>query len=244
MLIEWLPLLLPGFVLGLIHALDADHVMAVSTLANQNPGVKRTLFFSLHWALGHSFMLLLCGCAIFGLGVTIPNPFHTVAEITVGVLLIVLGLAFFWRFRQLKINLKQHDHDGFVHMHWADDSHTKVTPKKNVHKKNTVRANATGKDEMVTIHQPVMIGLLHGLAGSAPALALVPVAASGQLSLAIICLLMFSLGVMLAMLFFGLGFAWIQHGLCRHYRRLFIFCRHGVALAAVIVGIHVIIKTV
>ena len=88
----------------------------------------------------------------------------------------------------------------------------------------------------------MMIGLLHGLAGSAPALALIPVVAYGQWSLAMIYLMIFSLGVILSMLVFGVGFAWIQQGLYRYYQRIFILCRHGIALAAIIVGIHLIIK--
>ena len=54
-------------------------------------------------------------------------------------------------------------------------------------------------------HAPILVGMMHGLAGSAPALALVPVVAHGQLWMALTYLVLFSVGVLLAMLVFGLG---------------------------------------
>lgn len=226
MLIEWFPLLLLGLGLGLMHALDADHVMAVSALSNQNPSIRRTLLFSLHWALGHGGVLLTCGLILFGLGVSIPDSFQHIAEMSVGVLLIVLGVSFFWKFRSQKIQLLEHKHDGIVHTHWSVEGHDA---------KDTAVSTSPAQNNHQTIktHQPVMVGMLHGLAGSAPALALIPAVASGQLLLAVSYLMIFSLGVILSMLIFGLGFSWIQQYLFQHYQRCFSVCRHTVAISAI-----------
>ena len=62
-----------GFSLGFMHALDADHVMAVSSLSNKRPGLTKMLRFCAHWALGHGSILLLCGVILFGLGWQIPS---------------------------------------------------------------------------------------------------------------------------------------------------------------------------
>ncbi|MFT5116803.1 MAG: nickel/cobalt exporter [Kiritimatiellia bacterium] len=237
-LLEWMPLIALGFGLGLLHALDADHVMAVSALANQNPSMKRTLVFSLHWALGHGGVLLLSGVVLFGLGVSIPASFQYVAEMMVGVLLIILGVSFFWRFRRLNINLIQHRHDDVVHTHWTTETH--AHNKMGKHEKTNEKNN----EKMIKNHQPVMMGVLHGLAGSAPALALIPAVASGKLSLAFTYLLLFSSGVVLSMLVFGLGFSWLQQYLYQYYQRVFTVCRHVIALAAVIVGAILLIKTI
>ena len=70
---------------------------------------------------------------------------------------------------------------------------------------------------------------------SAPALALVPVVAQGKLVTALVYLLTFSVGVMLAMLVFGLGLGGAQHWLSRRWNLLQHF-RHGVAAASVVVG--------
>lgn len=237
MLIDWLPLIFLGFGLGLMHALDADHVMAVSALANQKPSLKRTLLFSAYWALGHGGVLLLCGVLLFGLGLQISEYWQHVAELSVGVLLIVLGLSFFWKFRQQKIALRFHRHDDIVHTHWSNDEHGQSDNSLGSLKSpNSLDSPSSPNLASVKSHQPVMIGILHGLAGSAPALALIPAVASGQLSLAISYLLVFSVGVVLSMLFFGLSFSWLQKTLYQHYEKAFVIFRHAVASLAIALG--------
>ena len=61
MAIEMFSLLLTGLGLGLLHALDADHVMAVSALSNRKPSLQRTLKFSANWAIGHGSVLIMLG---------------------------------------------------------------------------------------------------------------------------------------------------------------------------------------
>ena len=56
---EIFTLLMTGLGLGLLHALDADHVMAVSALSNRKPDFKRTLKFSASWAIGHGSVLII-----------------------------------------------------------------------------------------------------------------------------------------------------------------------------------------
>ncbi len=238
MLIDWLPLLLLGFSLGFMHALDADHVMAVSALANQKPSIKRTLLFSLQWALGHGGVLVACGVILFGIGVSIPSHLQHWAEMSVGVLLIFLGLSFFWTFRQQKIRLVQHRHDDIVHTHWSADDH-----ESNNHL-HSHKSNRSVKEAIIKNHQPVMIGMLHGMAGSAPALALIPAVTSGQLTLAMTYLVIFSLGVILSMVAFGLGFSWIQQYLYKNYQSVFAGCRCAIALAAIAFGSFWLMKTI
>jgi len=231
MLIEWLPLLLLGLGFGLIHALDADHVMAVSALANQNPSIKRTLFFSAYWALGHGGVLLICGVILFGFGIAVPETFANIAELLVGVLLIILGLSFFWQSRRQKIHVTKHTHNDVEHTHLVSESHSMHA---HVVSDNSDKATAQySSNDIIKGHQPVMVGVLHGLAGSAPALALIPAVAYGELSLAVMYLLVFSVGVMASMLLFGLGFSWVQHYLYQYYARLFIGCRYLVAVSAI-----------
>ena len=85
-------------------------------------------------------------------------------------------------------------------------------------------------------HAPVFVGVVHGLAGSAPALALVPAVANGELTSALVYLLAFSVGVMLAMLAFGLGFAAVQQYLQQRHIVLFNRCRYGIAATSIIIG--------
>ncbi|OZG72699.1 hypothetical protein BTA51_14320 [Hahella sp. CCB-MM4] len=188
-----------GFSLGFIHALDPDHVMAVSALSSEKAGVRRTLKYCASWALGHGGVLLACGLLLFGLGFRLPEPLQISAEASVGVLLIAIGMMCFYR-----------------HRHGARPSHHEPRP--------------GGRKA------PLLVGMLHGLAGSASALALVPVITQGQLSVAIAYILVFSMGVLLSMLCFGLGLGAIQVKLKTLSERLFRWNQYLIASASVVLG--------
>ena len=123
-------LILLGFSLGLVHAFDADHVMAVSVLSNTRPGLRKTLRHCAHWALGHGFILISAGLLLFGLGIAIPESLVWLAEVSVGVFLIGMGLFCFWRFRRERIVLVEHQHGDVTHRHWqieGDQTHARAS---------------------------------------------------------------------------------------------------------------------
>lgn len=224
MLASGFGVLIVGFGLGLMHALDADHVMAVSTLSSRKPGFWRTLRFCSHWAAGHGLVILLIAALLFGIGVQVPPALQHLAEMSVGVLLIVLGLFCLWQFRRQKLRVSMHSHGDVVHTHVHDTEHGDTSE----------AASQTGK--ITDKHTPAMVGMLHGLAGSAPAMALVPSIANGQLSYALIYLSVFSLGVAIAMVVFGLGLGAVQQFLREHYQRLFMLSRYIIAIGSVVLG--------
>jgi nickel/cobalt exporter len=210
-----------GFALGLVHALDADHIMAVSVLSNLRPGFARTLRYCANWALGHGCVLLISGLLLFGLGIGIPDSLIHFAEIMVGVFLIAMGIFCFWRFRRQRISLVEHHHGDLKHRHWQLEND-----------QNHAGLNAGNRKA----HAPVMIGILHGFAGSAPALALVPVVAHGNVWSALAYLALFSIGVMLAMLLFGFGFGSAQKYIGQQSVQLMNYLRHVIAFSSVAVG--------
>ena len=77
-----------GFVLGLRHALEADHAAAVASLATQNRSVLQTMKQGIVWGLGHTVTLLLFGSVVLILGVVIPEHFADALECAVGVMLV------------------------------------------------------------------------------------------------------------------------------------------------------------
>ena len=224
MSLSLLAVLSTAFGLGLLHAFDADHVMAVSALGSRKPGLRRLLRFSSHWAVGHGGVLILAGLLLFGLGYRLPSALVHWAEASVGVLLIVIGLACFWRIRNQRLRLVSHRHGDLVHTH--------LQPEGEAHGDDA----APSQERRTDRHAPVMVGMLHGLAGSAPALALVPVVTQGQFGVAVTYLLVFSLGVLLAMTVFGLGFGSVQSWLQRQSLRLFQVSRYLVASGSVGLG--------
>jgi sulfite exporter TauE/SafE len=215
-----------GLILGLMHALDADHIMAVSVLSNEKPGLLRTFKFCLQWALGHGGVLLACALLLFGLGFELPPILLTAAEASVGVLLIVFGLMFFWRMKKQSISLHTHRHGDIVHSHWQVNDQTTSTH----HQSEVI------KEEPKDHHTPVFVGMLHGLAGSAPSLALVPIMAEGQLGAAVVYLVIFSLGVLFSMMMFGLGLGLFQQKMQQVSVRFFQFSRYLIASTSVLLG--------
>ena len=226
MLVSSFAMMMAGFTFGMVHALDADHVMAVSALSTRKPGFLKTIKFCTNWALGHGGMLLVVGALFFGLGYQIPEGLQRLAEASVGVLLIIIGMFCFWRIYKQNLHLQHHRHGDLVHIHWHKDGH------KDQLDKNEDRAS----------HAPMMVGMLHGLAGSAPALALVPILSQGQQSSAeqflfvAAYLLVFSLGVLISMSLFGLGLGFAQKKLASFNNKLFQWSRYLIAIFSVLFG--------
>ena len=218
MLESW-PILLTAFSLGLMHALDADHVMAVSSFSNHRPGLARSIAFCTRWAVGHGAVLLIAGGLLFGLGMAIPEAWQSGAEKSVGVLLVVLGSWCLWTIHRNKISLGRHKHGDMEHNHWHKEEH------------------ASDARSSLDNHGPVFVGMLHGLAGSAPALALVPALMKGDVTAAFGYMLLFSLGVLLSMFVFGLSFGWVQQKISHYSERVFMVSRHLLAFLSIGIGV-------
>lgn len=82
-----------GFVLGLRHAFDPDHVIAVSAIASRNRNPWKAAWIGLSWALGHSLTVLLVGALVIALRLVIPDGVARAMELGVGLLLIGLGVS-------------------------------------------------------------------------------------------------------------------------------------------------------
>lgn len=110
--------LLLGFLFGLRHGFDADHLSAMAILNSSAPNKKSAVFRGIYWGLGHTFVLLVIGVAIFILGIYIPPQFNVFFEKIAAIFLIILGtkaLYDFWKNRRVKII---HDHPPIgLHAH-------------------------------------------------------------------------------------------------------------------------------
>jgi cytochrome c biogenesis protein CcdA len=212
-----------AFGFGLLHALDADHVLAVSGLSGmRHDGMKSSYTFSIRWALGHGSSILLVGSLVLFLGVAIPQRFSNIAEGLVGFMLLGIGLLLLLDWFRQKSFLYLHRHDRMP-LH--------------VHMQPSVSVNPLHHHK----HGAVLVGLLHGLAGSAPLLALLPVTNIASPLLGMAYLLIFCLGVMLSMVIFGglLGTAFA--GLLNINRQLTEMLRLLLALITVSFAIYLII---
>lgn len=181
--------LLLGLGLGLLHALDADHVLAVSSLSLTGSGTRPAWRFCGRWALGHGATILAAGVLVLMAGYAIPAPWAELAEQFVGGVMIALGLWVLIDLRRRRLHLHFHRHDGLpAHAHWH--SH---------HGGQGHRHDANHRHG----HGATLVGALHGLAGSAPLLALLPAVHGADAWFGLIYLLVFCIGVLVAMLVFG-----------------------------------------
>jgi High-affinity nickel-transport protein len=142
-----------GLLLGLRHALDADHVAAVSTLVSRERGLVRSCLLGAFWGAGHTLALLGAGIAVIAFKLTITPGVEEALERTVGLVLVLLGGHVLLRaLGGLRVHGHEHTHDGVAHRH----AHLHV-----------------GSSDAAHVHliqlggRPFVVGLLHGLAGSA-----------------------------------------------------------------------------
>ena len=205
-----------AFGLGMLHALDADHIAMVTSLSSSHAGFRKSVLYCSRWALGHALTLMLLGVLVLVIGIQIPPQYSELAELLIGVFLVLLGLWLLWDLRQQHIHIHFHVHDGLPeHAHWH--SH---------HQDNSHRHQ----------HRAMFIGSLHGFAGSAPLLALIPVAVNQQPLTGMLYLLLFSLGVITAMLLFGGLLSIVTRYLAQLSHRLLIGLRILISLATITVG--------
>lgn len=189
-----LTILTLAFGLGMLHALDADHIMAVSSLSSTRAGLRRSLQFCARWAIGHGAALLIIGIAVIGFGMAIPAHLSELAESLVGLVLIALGSYVFWDLLRQRAHLHFHQHDDLPkHAHWHHHNERALSQSSQQHKKHPHSHQ----------HGALMVGVLHGTAGSAPLLALIPITQLHSAWLGMLYIILFGLGVLLTMLIFG-----------------------------------------
>ena len=185
-----------GFLLGLKHATDADHVVAVSTIVGRERNLWRSLWIGVSWGAGHSTPLIVLGFVILLLKDTVLSLYESVApvfEFGGGIMLVYLGINVVWNILRRNVHVHHHTHGDQSHVH----IHTSHTP-----------SNEDGDTEnhhgLWRLGKPMFrarsytIGLMHGLAGSAAVmLTLLPTIASIWVGIGY--LLLFSVGTMLSM---------------------------------------------
>src|SRR5918911_1822657 len=86
-----LPLLGLGFLLGLRHATEADHLVAVSTIVSENRSLWRSAAVGALWGLGHTVSLFVAGALLIALRVPVPERVATALELAVALMIVLLG---------------------------------------------------------------------------------------------------------------------------------------------------------
>jgi hypothetical protein len=147
-----------GLLLGLKHAFDSDHLIAVSTIVARERSWWQAGQIGLLWGLGHTLTLLLVGLIVLGFNIDIPTPVGLSLECMVGVVLVGLGVSTLSACWRKKLHVHSHSHNEAVHTHFH--THAETATHTHVH---LLRLGL----------RPLLIGMVHGLAGSAALMLLV-----------------------------------------------------------------------
>ncbi len=181
-----------GLVFGLKHATEVDHVIAVSAIVSEHRSFLRAALVGGVWGIGHTISLVLVGVVVLALRVTIPEQISGWLEFCVALMIIGLGVAAFARAlrRRSDIHVHKHRHDelahAHVHFHEQETEHAVLT---NSHSHAIRRVGL----------KPLLVGAMHGLAGSA-ALTLLVLTQIESTALGLLYLAVFGVGSIVGML--------------------------------------------
>lgn len=210
-MITLLSIIALGFFLGMRHATDPDHVIAVATIVSRQRSIRHAAVIGALWGVGHTITILAVGSAIILFGLVIPPRVGLTMELSVGLMLILLGVLNLsgimrWITETLTpMQLGQHahahphGHGDYVHTH----SHEHGDPEKHGHAEDATPVGwmdrTFGRLGMYQLLRPLAVGIVHGLAGSA-AVALLVLTTIRVASWAVFYLLVFGLGTVAGMM--------------------------------------------
>ena len=201
-----------GFVLGLRHATDADHVIAVTTIVSRQRSVAGAALIGAFWGVGHTFTILAVGGAIILFNVVIPPRLGLMMELAVGIMLVLLGV-----FNLTGVTRKvterltpavagghthAHAHGDYVHTHahgHAPGHHghpEDATPLARLDRRFGGLRRGLGLYQAL---RPLVVGIVHGLAGSA-AVALLVLAEIPKPAWGVVYLAIFGAGTIAGMM--------------------------------------------
>lgn len=218
-MIGFLSILAVGFFLGMRHATDPDHVIAVTTIVSNQQNKARAALIGAFWGVGHTVTIFVVGAGIILFNLVIPVRVGLSMELSVAVMLIILGLmniAAFLRSmparpsqttdEEIFVHSHPHSHGDYVHSHpHVHQFHG--------HSSSPQHAPLNRMDRWfgtISLYQylrPFVVGVVHGLAGSA-AVALLVLATIRNYHWAIAYLLLFGVGTIAGMMLITMSLAY------------------------------------
>lgn len=215
---SFLSIIAVGFFLGMRHATDPDHVIAVTTIVSRQRQLTRAALTGAFWGVGHTLTIFVVGAMIILFDVVIPTRVGLSMEFSVALMLIVLGAmnvaAFLRAVPSLStgstegskiLHAHPHAHGDYVHTHTHGHS-PEAHPHRPDHTPLALFDRLFGKLALYRPVRPFIVGVVHGLAGSA-AVALLVLATIPNPRWAVIYLLVFGAGTVGGMMLITMSIA-------------------------------------
>lgn len=211
-----------GFLLGIRHATDPDHVIAVTTIVSRQRSIRHAGLIGILWGLGHTITIFFVGTAIILFNLAIPPRIGLAMELAVGLMLILLGVLNLTGVTQWVTErfTPTHTDAGVIHSHahrHGQDAHAHIhshNPEVHFHLEEHPQGRLQKALDRMGLYQllrPLGVGIVHGLAGSA-AVALLVLTTIRDPRWAIAYLLVFGIGtiggMMLITMIIGAPFAY------------------------------------
>lgn len=192
-----------GLMLGMLHALEPDHIAAVTAMFQDKKGKRSLISRALFWAMGHGLaLLIICSIAV-GLGVHISDRFTQSGEALIGLIIVGLGIQVLWRLRKNKVHAHVHEHGGNKHIHFHQHEpkiiHSDATAHEHSHK---VWSMPSAKNI-----KAMVIGLVHGTAGSGGVMVLIMASTQSYLH-SLEYLICFAIGTLAGMGLISVALSW------------------------------------
>ena len=191
-----------GFFLGMRHATDADHVVAVSTIVSRERRLSSAALIGALWGAGHTLTILGVGAAIILFTLVIPPRLGLTMEFSVGIMLVLLGVLNLRGFRKEVGTVT----GSLDHSHTRDPQSHIQTSTEHHHPSLSTLDRAWGRWTLYQWCRPLIVGLVHGLAGSA-AVALLVLTTLHNTHWAVAYLLVFGVGTIAGMMVITIALA-------------------------------------
>ncbi len=218
-------LLVLGFFIGMRHALEADHVAAVSSLATGSASPRECVKQGVFWGLGHTLTLFLFGSAVLLLDRVLPHRLASGLELAVGLMLVALGLDVLRRVWKGRVHFHLHEHEGGIR-HFHGHSHAGESGEW------THRHGHRGKLPL----RALAVGLMHGMAGSA-ALILLTLESVPNVGTGLLYILLFGAGSLAGMTLLSVVIAVPLRYSEKGLTRLHGFLQGAIGVATVTIGL-------
>jgi high-affinity nickel permease len=217
-MVPLLSILALGFFLGMRHATDADHVIAVTTIVSRQRNLGRAALVGASWGLGHTVTIFAVGSVIILFDLVIPPRIGLSMELAVGLMLIVLGMMNVVSFFRAVPEEAPAAHEGTPHLHSHAHIHGDYVhehphshePEAHPHAPDRTPLAAMdrlfGRIRLYQYLRPLIVGIVHGLAGSA-AVALLVLTTIRDSRWAIAYLLVFGVGTIAGMMLITMSMA-------------------------------------
>jgi len=197
-----------AFLLGLAHAIEVDHMIAVTAFVSTRPALRAAAGFGLRWGLGHSIAVFVAGGILIATGLRWPAQYDVLGEAVVGVLLVAIGVWALLRARKLHLHAPE-EHGDHAHLHVHGGKAAAHAHGHHEHPPHAPVPSPAGHHHHDHDHAHekrgiTVVGLMHGLAGTSAVVALVPVTMMDRWVVGLGYLVAFGAGVMIAMTAYAL----------------------------------------